>query len=323
MDAKYIAFLVNFFEPAMKLPVSLLPGMILRRSTEAERKAFEPYNKAAHFDREDNRITRTRIPFGTGPVRTETNEDFQGYVIQFSLREWARYGKEHHPMFDRLELACSVAEAGLRPVLVCEIKTNVEPLFFTHDLHRHSVLRRRSLGSFLKRIPRLTAGDLEEIRDLVTRIRNLPPAANFVLEAMDRFKQVELISYDSDFHIFGLFTIVEYLLTHAPRLEDRSDSLTKQISAKCPAINQRFPAPVVLADFFEPMTDEKGWKILYSYRSAIAHGGRIDFRKTYSKSDYRQLRSRDAVFAYLHQFTQRLLKYTLCEPKSVSDLKAA
>ena len=143
MDGQYVAFLVNFFEPAMKLPVEIVPGMILRRSTEAERKAFEPYNEAAHFDREDTRITRHRIPFGPGPVRIETNEDFQGYVIQFSLREWARYGNEPHSMFDRLELACSVSEAGLRPVLVCEMKRGIEPLFFTHDLHRHSVLRRR------------------------------------------------------------------------------------------------------------------------------------------------------------------------------------
>lgn len=323
MDGQYIAFLANFFEPAIKLPVEIVPGMVLRRSTEAERNAFEPYEKAARSDRQDARITRHRIPFGSGPVRIETNEDFQGYLIQFSLREWARSGNEPHSMFDRLELACSVAEAGRRPVLVCEVKDKIEPLFFTHDLHRHSVLRRRFVGTFLRKIPRLTDEDLREIRELVTQIKTLPLEHVFVFEGMDRFKQVELVSFDSNFHIFGLFTIVEYLLTHASVLEDRSDSLTRQVSAKCPAANLCFASPLVLADFFETMTDEKAWKLLYGYRSAIAHGGRVDFAKPHRRKGFKELRSRDAVFRYLHQFAQRLLKYALREPTVVSRLKAA
>ena len=323
MDGQYVAFLVNFFEPEVKLPMEIVPGMILRRSTEAERKVFEPYNEATHFDRQDTRITRHRIPFGPGPMRTETNEDFQGYVIQFSLRQWARYGKEPYSMFDRLELAGIVSEASLRPVLVCEIQREIKPLFFTHDLHRHSVLRRRFLGKFVKKIPRLADNDLGEIQELITQIEKRPPEHSFVFEGIDRFKRLELISYESDFHIFGLFTIIEYLLTRAPKLEDKSDSLNRQVASKCPAANKGFAAPVKAEEFFEAMTEERRWKILYGYRSAIAHGGQVDFARGYNQKGYKELRNRDAVFGYLHQFTQRLLKYSLCEPQVVRDLKNA
>jgi hypothetical protein len=99
-------------------------------------------------------------------------------------------------------------------VLVCELRPKLDPYFFTHNLHRHTVLRRRELGNFLQRIPKLTTADLDEIRDLVGHLKELSSEDIAIFEAIDRFKQVELISTDSDFHMFGLFTVIEFLLTH-------------------------------------------------------------------------------------------------------------
>jgi len=252
LDCDYIAFLVNFFEPAIKLPAEIVPGVILRKATADELEVFRPFDEAAHLDSVDCGITRTTISFSSDVVKTEGNDDFRGYVLEFTLRQWARSGP--HSVYDLLELACSISESGLRPVLVCAVKSELEPYFFTHNLHRHTVLRRRALGKFVKDIPKFTSADLEEIRGITNSLKGLDSQHSFVFEAIQRFKHVELISSESDFHTFGLFTIVEYLLTHPPRNEDKSDSLTIQIRQKCPMVAVTFDYGVPMANFFESST---------------------------------------------------------------------
>ena len=91
-DEGYIAFLVNYFEPAFRLPVEILRGLLLRKATPDEMAIFQPYDDAAHLDRGDALITLYRISIAD--VKTETNEDFRGYVWQFGLRHWSRFGGE-------------------------------------------------------------------------------------------------------------------------------------------------------------------------------------------------------------------------------------
>lgn len=316
-DCDYIAFLVNFFEPVISLPVEIVPGLILRKATADELEVFQPYDAAAHLDRVDIGITRTTISLDSDRVKTERNDDFRGYVFEFTLRQWARSGP--YSTYDLLELACSISESGLRPVLVCAVKPELEPYFFTHNLHRHTVLRRRALGKFVKEIPKFTSADLEEIRAITTSLKGLDSQHGFVFEAIKRFKHVEIISLESDFHTFGLFTIVEYLLTHSPRNED--DSLTKQMRRKCPTVTATFDNDVPIEKFFETMVADKAWKILYGYRSAIAHGGPIDFAKANGQGGFRALRSRGAIEAFLHLFTQRLLKCAVRDPERIRALK--
>jgi hypothetical protein len=97
--------------------------------------------------------------------------------------------------------------------------------------------------------------------------------------------------------------------------------LTKQIRAKAPLIAQHFDHAISIIEFFEEMPADKVWKILYSYRSAIAHGGKIDFAVRSTKNGYAELRDRKRVQAFLHLFTRRLLKVAVREPNVVSGLK--
>ena len=320
-DDGYIAFLVNYFEPIVPLPVEIVPGLILRKATSGERIFFQPYDDAAHLDKVDTRINRYTVSLAGDARTTETNEDFRGYVWQFGLRHWVRHGNEPHSVYDQVELACAISESALRPVLICEVRPKLKPYFFTHDLHRHTVLRRRELGGFVQRIPKLTATDLKEIRDVVDFLRNLNPSERGVLEAIDRFKQIELISGESDFHTFGLFAVIEYLLTHKPKNTDQSDSLTKQIRAKAPLVAQRFDHAVAITEYFENITEDKAWKILYDYRSAIAHGNKIDFEMRSTRDGFAELKDRNRIQSFLNIFTRRLLKVAVQYPSVVSELK--
>lgn len=317
----YIAFLVNYFEPTIRLPVEIVPGCVLRKATAEEQAVFQKYDEVAHFGRGDSRIRRYRVPL-IGDIKEQTNEDFAGYILEFGLPLWARHGNESHSEYERLELASSVSDAGLRPVIVCENRPKgLEPYFFTHDIHRHTVLRSRALSRFLKKIPTLTEGDLAEIRELTNRLRELKPEHRFAIEAIERFTQVEVISLASDFHTFGLFTIIEYLLTHSPKKNDENDTLTKQMRRKCPAVAATFDQSVSPGSYFDGLAEDKAWKILYSYRSAIAHGGSVGFTRTESKGGFAQLKNRKGIDEFLYLFTRRLLKSAVHEPDTVATLK--
>jgi hypothetical protein len=45
-NGDYVAVLVNFFEPAISLPVEVLPGIFLRKATADELEVFKPYDEA-------------------------------------------------------------------------------------------------------------------------------------------------------------------------------------------------------------------------------------------------------------------------------------
>src|SRR5438445_10512581 len=82
-DKGYIAFLVNYFEPAFRLPVEILPGLLLRKATPDEMEIFQPYDDAANLDRGDARITLYIISIDD--VKKEMIEEFRWYVCQYEL----------------------------------------------------------------------------------------------------------------------------------------------------------------------------------------------------------------------------------------------
>lgn len=113
------------------------------------------------------------------------------------------------------------------------------------------------------------------------------------------------------------FSIIECLLTHQPKPSDTMDSLTRQITYKMLLLSKRFERELVYKTHFPSSTEpEKVWRMLYQYRSVIAHGGEVDFGKTFST-----LVSRDKVTDFLKEGLKLLLLYSLKEPEFLADLQ--
>ena len=102
---------------------------------------------------------------------------------------------------------------------------------------------------------------------------------------------------------------------------DESDTLTKQVCAKCPAIAKTFDYAVPIGQFFGEENEERAWKILYNYRSKIAHGGSVDFSKRFTKKGFAELNDRKHVQAFLHLYVRLLLKSALRDPEAMRSLK--
>jgi len=121
----------------------------------------------------------------------------------------------------------------------------------------------------------------------------------------------------SDFLCLGLFAIIEMLITHNPRLEDRGDSITHQMKSKMPLLSRRFDRPLPLSEYFGDTGSEKIWSSLYSYRSSLAHGGVPNFGK-----DHRALVSKENADKFLLVTVKSLIRHALREPHLYSDLRA-
>jgi len=135
--------------------------------------------------------------------------------------------------------------------------------------------------------------------------------------AMSMFDSLSFLMENSVFHVLGLFAIIEMLITHNPKLEDRGDSITHQMQSKIPLLSRRFHKPLDYLFHFSGGTEKKVWSALYKYRSAMAHGGLPDF----ASSDLRILKNANNADDFLREVVKSLLRHSLKEPQLYRDLR--
>lgn len=137
-----------------------------------------------------------------------------------------------------------------------------------------------------------------------------------IRRALQMYDNLKSLPYYSDFHIVGLFAIIEMLVTHNPKLEDRGDSITHQMRSKIPLLSRRFEKKIDTSNFFGDTAENKIWTHLYKYRSSLAHGGAPDFEK-----DLKALKDFENVKKFLDLIVRRMLNHSLREPFLYRDLK--
>lgn len=136
--------------------------------------------------------------------------------------------------------------------------------------------------------------------------------------AMGMLDSLSFIAKNSPFQVIGLFSIIEILITHNPKLEDRGDSITHQMQAKIPLLSKRFQTPLDYSWFFGDAGVKKVWQGLYGYRSAVAHGGTPDFQSR----DLKILKNSHNADSFLREVVKALLRQALKEPQLYKDLQS-
>lgn len=139
-----------------------------------------------------------------------------------------------------------------------------------------------------------------------------------ILRAQELLDSLSLIPASSDFHILGLFAIIEMLVTHNPKLEDRGDSITHQMQSKIPLLSKRFANRPAHEKFFGNVPEKKIWSSLYKYRSTIAHGGVADFRS----GELQLLKDGGTAKAFLLEVVRKMIRHSFTEPVLFRDLRA-
>lgn len=137
-----------------------------------------------------------------------------------------------------------------------------------------------------------------------------------ILRAITMFNSLNQLPINSEFHVLGLFSIIEMLITHNPKLEDRGDSITHQMQSKIPLLSRRFDRPLDFSTFLPCTVEKKIWAALYAYRSALAHGGLPDFNQK-----LQILKDAKNAKAFLIEVVKALLRHSLKEPQLYKDLR--
>jgi hypothetical protein len=163
----------------------------------------------------------------------------------------------------------------------------------------------------------LTSQQLASLGIWYDLYHNTPPEHAFVKAALSNFADLRRIPTTSDLIVVGLFSIIESLITHAPRLSETLDSINHQITNKIILLRKRYSRPIVPDTYFAHTAEETIWKKLYSYRSSVAHGTPVSIEK----SDLQVLKSRQMVIDFLQDNVKELLQLGLRESGFLFDLR--
>jgi Apea-like HEPN len=131
-----------------------------------------------------------------------------------------------------------------------------------------------------------------------------------------KLRELNDMSHKSPLRFLGYFAVLESLLTHAPKPTDPYDSITRQVKKKILLLNRRFEKPLDISRFGS-VGHESLWGKMYSYRSAIAHGGSTDF----NKGELQALLSPEDALKLLAETTRAVARHALVEPQLVADLR--
>jgi len=162
---------------------------------------------------------------------------------------------------------------------------------------------------------------LEEFRraeDIRLKLKSLDHKYEFVHSALKTMSELRTVSHRSRLQVIGLFSILENLVTHSPRLNESLDSISHQLRGKLQLLTNITECGELLSNHFNVngTSDKKIWNMLYKYRSLIAHGSKADIN-----SSLEPLKSNENVVQFLYSFTKVIMVFTLKNPQLVSDLK--
>ncbi|HDZ21126.1 hypothetical protein LCGC14_0094290 [marine sediment metagenome] len=176
------------------------------------------------------------------------------------------------------------------------------------------------LGDAARRsyLPRtVSKEDLDLAAHCYAKLKELPKKYKHIVRGFRRFKSLRCLPSYSELVTIGLFSIIESLLTHAPKTTEGSDSLTHQLKYKIPLVRRRCTRTVDNQKFFGSLNEEKLWKKLYGYRSQIVHGE----TGTVASGDKQILKGKDNIDCFLREIVKLLLIQALEEPVLMTDLK--
>src|SRR5262249_35465589 len=122
----------------------------------------------------------------------------------------------------------------------------------------------------------VTSSNVQEIVAINSKLRSSDPKTKQLVMQLQILKG---LPHRSPLRFLGYFAALESVLTHAPKPDDRYDSIIRQVKKKLALLDRRFERKIDYSSF-PGITNERIWGLMYAYRSTIAHGGIPDFTHT-------------------------------------------
>jgi hypothetical protein len=158
-----------------------------------------------------------------------------------------------------------------------------------------------------------TLDDLNKLKAIYEKVKVISTNYADIYHSLKLYASIPRLVGYNELICLGLFSIIESILTHNP--VSNVDSISHQIKTKINLLSNRFDNEIDYSSFSKIQKDNL-WKKLYDFRSRIAHGGQIDFEKT-----FQVLEDAYTVQLFLEHFLKTLLRNALNEPQLYTDLK--
>jgi hypothetical protein len=181
----------------------------------------------------------------------------------------------------------------------------------------HIAERFRSTALAHKEIIIFNESTLNNLKEINVLLNAIQAKYLFISTALAIFDDVSRIPNRSNLKIIGYFSVIEALITHAPRLTESLDSISHQIRGKIKLLSHRFDEPLNTSELFGNIKSEKLWSKLYAFRSKVAHGDVPKFNGELSV-----LKNKDTVMEFIEIVCKQLLIQSLKEPELFQDLRA-
>jgi hypothetical protein len=158
--------------------------------------------------------------------------------------------------------------------------------------------------------------EIKEITKNHALIKSAEKSYPILNKALQNFSQLKSLPRQSQLVTLGYFSIIEAIVTHKPRLNESLDSLNHQVSTKMVLLSKKFQRLLDYDSHFGQLEKDKVWKLLYGYRSALAHGIHADF-----KSEFKSLKDISNVLSFLKESVKLTLLLAMKDPEFITDLK--
>ena len=309
---KSFAFISDVLDVQIQLPAQLTPTLAISRATENQTMrikdvlnrlgGFVPRNYSFEYE-------NISVPVGSSEQ-----------AIPLPPDQWRYYGISFQGMHAEAD-----ADKIFRLAQLCEPQIDCQFTLFDFSIdgketgagtkwngspHPHGVY---TAGVVVAK--KLDAAFITSITACLDRFGKLDSTKHEgIHRAIDLFylsKRVE----DQNFLAMAYFAVIEMLITHQPGDKEIGDSIRHQLLTKIPLLSARMAQPITY-ESFQGASSKQVWDALYSYRSRVAHGGKINFL-----GELKILGSPMAATSFLRQTTRRLLRAALDEPDLVTDLK--
>lgn len=316
-----LAFVASHIQVVGDLPTTLIPGLVFRKASDEEialiRETIQMSIRSSLFkwvpyDANVHKETR-----GTANVKTSTfrleplpPEKWKYWVVAYELdqqpQKFERIG-QLLPIDLEFAFHLHFSESSQQGRVVSRT------LIPTHLLDKYSSV---DYDYEFPDAASITTQQLATLGELWALHKKMAPDYAFISTALDNFSALRRIPTYSDLSIVGLFSIIETLTTHKPRLTETLDSITHQISNKLILLRKLYARKISIDQYFFDAAEEKIWKKLYGYRSSIAHGNTANF-----EGEYQVLKDHSTVINFLRDNVKELIAYALRNPEFVSDLR--
>jgi hypothetical protein len=309
-----VGFVSTVLSPVPPLPITLVPGLLLRKPSDDE--YGEIASELRRYGRQGTFLDGSHLYEG----EWQWQEDGKAAHYESLPKERWRYHVLQYGDDG------SALLRAIRSFVLVEPELKV-PLVVFPVSPQTVMMRVRLLGDLgaILRHPALhpdpphAFGDqqVNEIRSAHEDLEGLSIEFESIHRAVDLLLDLQVLREDSSFRVLGMFAVLELLLTHNPGGKELGDSLTHQIASKIPLIGKRLPSGLPYSAHFGHANEDKIWKGLYSYRSALAHGSKPTFLR-----EQAILKNAENALQFLTSATRRITRHALREPQLYADLKS-